>query len=84
MHPAVCRNQCHQLVCRVCVCAVCCVCLSVQHHCRFCGKIFCGKCTSVELPSTRQGFVDPVRLCKGCIPVVKKDNEFMASSFRCL
>lgn len=49
-----------------------------QHHCRFCGRIFCGKCCEADLTSTRQGFVDPVRLCQACTPTVKKDNEFMS------
>lgn len=48
----------------------------LQHHCRRCGKCFCGTCCTEKVPLPRMGFVDPVRLCDGCVDVTKKENEF--------
>lgn len=47
-----------------------------RHHCRRCGKCFCGTCCTEKVPLPRMGFVDPVRLCDGCVDVTKKENEF--------
>ncbi|PIK54380.1 putative zinc finger FYVE domain-containing protein 21 isoform X1 [Apostichopus japonicus] len=47
-----------------------------RHHCRRCGKCFCGGCCTEKLPLPRMGFVDPVRLCDDCADVTRKENEF--------
>eukprot|EP00117_Sycon_ciliatum_P035834 scpid63679/ scgid27085/ Zinc finger FYVE domain-containing protein 21 len=48
-----------------------------KHHCRFCGDLYCSKCSPSAVPSLRQGYIDPVRLCEDCRTVVAKDNEFI-------
>ena len=69
------RCVCLSLISFVCVS---CLCLSgVQHHCRFCGDLYCSKCSPSAVPSLRQGYIDPVRLCEDCRTVVAKDNEFI-------
>lgn len=37
-----------------------------RHHCRNCGKVFCGKCSSNAVPLPRYGHVKPVRVCNRC------------------
>ena len=37
-----------------------------RHHCRNCGKIFCGKCSANTVPLPRYGHVKPVRVCNRC------------------
>ncbi|KAK9886137.1 hypothetical protein WA026_014924 [Henosepilachna vigintioctopunctata] len=37
-----------------------------RHHCRNCGKIFCGRCSSNNLPLPKFGHVKPVRVCNKC------------------
>lgn len=37
-----------------------------RHHCRNCGKIFCGRCSSNSVPLPRYGHVKPVRVCNRC------------------
>lgn len=55
-----------------------------RHHCRRCGQIFCGKCTSNKVQFHRMGFVDPVRLCKPCSDVTKKEEEFFNNDLKLL
>lgn len=35
-----------------------------RHHCRMCGKIFCGKCCSIK--KTVSGYDEPQRVCNEC------------------
>ena len=37
-----------------------------RHHCRNCGKVFCGKCSSNAVTLPRYGHVKPVRVCNRC------------------
>ena len=55
-----------------------------QHHCRRCGKIFCGKCCGEKLQFHRMGFVDPVRLCTACLVPTKAEKEFFDEQLKCL
>ncbi|XP_022097310.1 zinc finger FYVE domain-containing protein 21-like isoform X2 [Acanthaster planci] len=56
----------------------------VQHHCRRCGKCFCGQCCSSKVPLPRMNFVDPVRMCEECAVVSKKENEFFDKQLKLL
>lgn len=37
-----------------------------RHHCRNCGKIFCGRCSSNNVPLPKFGLNRPVRVCNKC------------------
>ncbi|XP_053994035.1 lateral signaling target protein 2 homolog isoform X1 [Hylaeus volcanicus] len=37
-----------------------------RHHCRNCGKVFCGRCSSNNVPLPRYGHMKPVRVCNRC------------------
>jgi predicted RNA-binding Zn-ribbon protein involved in translation (DUF1610 family) len=37
-----------------------------KHHCRNCGGVFCGRCTSHKLALLHLGLVDRVRVCDSC------------------
>lgn len=37
-----------------------------RHHCRNCGKVFCGKCSANAVPLPRYGHIKPVRVCNRC------------------
>ncbi|XP_038066689.1 zinc finger FYVE domain-containing protein 21-like [Patiria miniata] len=55
-----------------------------RHHCRRCGKCFCGQCCSSKVPLPRMNFVDPVRMCEECAVVTKKENEFYDKQLKLL
>ena len=38
-----------------------------RHHCRRCGVLFCGDCSSLRLPLLALGYIEPVRVCDGCV-----------------
>eukprot|EP01027_Heterolobosea_sp_BB2_P016989 GEZU01024110.1.p1 GENE.GEZU01024110.1~~GEZU01024110.1.p1 ORF type:complete len:180 (+),score=35.95 GEZU01024110.1:36-575(+) len=42
-----------------------------RHHCRNCGGLFCGTCTSKRLPLLRFGFNEPVRVCNNCYQILQ-------------
>lgn len=37
-----------------------------RHHCRGCGNLFCGKCSSFSIPLPHRGYDSPVRACRSC------------------
>jgi len=37
-----------------------------RHHCRSCGRVFCGKCSPNQVPLPRYGMDKPVRVCNRC------------------
>ena len=55
-----------------------------QHHCRRCGKIFCGGCCGEKLQFHRMGFVDPVRLCAACVVPTRAEKEFFDDELKSL
>ncbi|KAK3096025.1 hypothetical protein FSP39_022080 [Pinctada imbricata] len=38
-----------------------------RHHCRNCGKIYCGRCSGNFVPLPHFGFLTPVRVCNRCL-----------------
>lgn len=40
--------------------------VSRQHHCRACGKAFCGECSKKSIEIPKFGFIRPVRVCDLC------------------
>eukprot|EP00824_Muranothrix_gubernata_P000565 TRINITY_DN10685_c0_g1_i3.p1 TRINITY_DN10685_c0_g1~~TRINITY_DN10685_c0_g1_i3.p1 ORF type:complete len:477 (-),score=83.46 TRINITY_DN10685_c0_g1_i3:60-1490(-) len=41
-----------------------------RHHCRNCGGIFCGSCSSKRFPILKFGYTDPVRVCDACYQIL--------------
>lgn len=37
-----------------------------RHHCRNCGGVFCGVCSSASAPLPKYGLIKAVRVCKDC------------------
>lgn len=37
-----------------------------RHHCRNCGRVFCGACSSTTAPLPKFGLVKAVRVCRDC------------------
>jgi FYVE zinc finger/MORN repeat len=42
-----------------------------RHHCRHCGSVFCGSCTSKKLSLDNIGSTEPARVCDECFVCVK-------------
>lgn len=47
-------------------------CLLFQHHCRACGQIFCGKCSSKYSTIPKFGIEKEVRVCEPCFELLNK------------
>ena len=47
-----------------------------KHHCRRCGGVFCGDCTTDKVIPRRLRFIDPVRMCSKCQKVSKWENDY--------
>ncbi|XP_012941341.1 hepatocyte growth factor-regulated tyrosine kinase substrate isoform X2 [Aplysia californica] len=43
-----------------------------QHHCRNCGEVFCGKCSSKTTTIPKLGFEREVRVCDSCYDKINK------------
>lgn len=46
--------------------------LLFQHHCRACGQIFCGKCSSKYSTIPKFGIEKEVRVCEPCFEQLNK------------
>eukprot|EP01080_Neovahlkampfia_damariscottae_P011639 gene11639-4880_t len=46
--------------------------LNRRHHCRNCGGLFCGSCSSKKVILLRFGFDAPVRVCDNCYQILNK------------
>ncbi|CAH1794150.1 unnamed protein product, partial [Owenia fusiformis] len=46
-----------------------------KHHCRNCGQVFCGKCSSKNSIIPRFGIEREVRVCEACHDVLNKGSE---------
>lgn len=55
-----------------------------RHHCRRCGKIFCGNCCSHKVSLPRLSFVDPERVCEECSHIAKRENDFFEKHLKTL
>lgn len=42
-----------------------------RHHCRNCGKCFCGTCSNKFIPIIKYRYTTPVRVCDDCYNLVK-------------
>ncbi|KAM4844056.1 hepatocyte growth factor-regulated tyrosine kinase substrate isoform 2-T2 [Thomomys bottae] len=51
-----------------------------KHHCRACGQIFCGKCSSKYSTIPRFGIEKEVRVCEPCYEQLNKKAEGKAAS----
>ncbi|KFD55920.1 hypothetical protein M514_03044, partial [Trichuris suis] len=45
-----------------------------RHHCRCCGNIFCGRCTTNFVPLPSLGYAKPVRVCDQCFEFLSADT----------
>lgn len=55
----------------------------LQHHCRACGQIFCGKCSSKYSTIPKFGIEKEVRVCEPCYEHLNKSVPFMVCFFAC-
>lgn len=46
-----------------------------RHHCRHCGVVFCGACTSKKVVVERMGFTEPIRVCDECHLIISTTIE---------
>lgn len=49
-----------------------------RHHCRRCGEVVCSDCMD-KVSLVRMRYVDPVVVCKVCIPICKTEDDFFQS-----
>lgn len=45
-----------------------------RHHCRKCGGVYCGSCSTKRFPLLDRGYSDPVRVCDKCYSEVTRDH----------
>lgn len=51
--------------------------LTRKHHCRFCGKVFCGACSERRMNVWQMGYIDNVRVCDICANEVRAREQFL-------
>ena len=45
-----------------------------RHHCRNCGQVFCGRCSSQSTPLPQFRLDRPVRVCNRCFVIIGHQN----------
>lgn len=45
-----------------------------RHHCRSCGKVFCGACSGRKAPVSQFGYKKPVRVCVACANSIVRES----------
>lgn len=48
-----------------------------KHHCRACGQVFCGQCSSKVSTLPKFGIEKEVRVCEACYEQVNKSVKFL-------
>ncbi|GCC20398.1 hypothetical protein chiPu_0018957 [Chiloscyllium punctatum] len=51
-----------------------------KHHCRACGQIFCGKCSSKSSTIPKFGIEKEVRVCEPCFEQLNKKSEVKSTT----
>lgn len=46
-----------------------------KHHCRYCGNIYCWKCSSKQMPIPSLGYHQPVRVCEFCWEILNQGTK---------
>uniref|UniRef100_A0A1A9V889 Hepatocyte growth factor-regulated tyrosine kinase substrate n=1 Tax=Glossina austeni TaxID=7395 RepID=A0A1A9V889_GLOAU len=46
-----------------------------KHHCRHCGQVFCGQCTTKQCPLPKYGIEKEVRVCDGCYTLLQRPSS---------
>ncbi|XP_060700756.1 hepatocyte growth factor-regulated tyrosine kinase substrate isoform X2 [Hemiscyllium ocellatum] len=53
-----------------------------KHHCRACGQIFCGKCSSKSSTIPKFGIEKEVRVCEPCFEQLNKKEDLDSSNMK--